>query len=177
MPTFEKCDDVTRQMAHEILIEFPSHKPVLDAGVKIDLVFAYSDKNEKGIALNVALKKGGVRALGICRKIPTKDRVLGRADAEISLDGDWWLDASAEERAALLDHELHHIEVVTDERGTVVDSAGRPKLRLRPHDYEFGWFKAIAARHGSFSQERLQAAKMFEESGQYFWPQIAAIQN
>ena len=178
MATFEKCDESVRQMADELLKEFETHKPTLDAGVTIDFVFAYAPKDEHGNPTGDALSHGGYPALGICRKIPLKDRVLGRGDVEISLDGDWWGNASHEEQRALLDHELHHI--VPKQEGTntagkpvfKVDAAGRPVIGMRKHDYNFGWFKDIAARHGKHSQERKQAAGMMEEGGQYFWPSI-----
>jgi len=161
-------------MANGILVEFDSHNPLLDARVKIDFVFAYADRDEKtGAPINDALTKNGCKALGVCRKIPLKDRALGRGDAEISIDGDWWKeDASPEEQAALLDHELHHIEVKIDNRGPVRDYLGRPVLRLRKHDHEFGWFTVIAARHGPNSQERIQAKAIMDMHGQFYWPDL-----
>lgn len=173
MPTFQKCPQPVRDLANEILCEFESHQPLLDAKVTIDFVFAYSDKDEDtGKPLNNALSKNGCKALGICRKIPPKDRAMGRADAEISLDGDWWEEATDAEQRALLDHELHHIQVKIDKRGLVRDDLGRPVLDMRKHDYEFGWFKVVAARHGNHSMERTQARQMMCDAGQYFWPEI-----
>lgn len=161
-------------MARELLCEFATHKPLLDARLTIDFVFAFAEIDEqtqepKGNALS----KGGVKALGLCRKIPLKDRAMGRADAEIALDGQWWESATREEQRALLDHELHHIAVRMDKRGLVRDDLGRPVIQLRKHDYEFGWFAVIAARHGRASIERQQAAEMMLDAGQYFWPSIA----
>lgn len=174
MPTFQRCDESVNEMANEILCEFESHKPLLDARVTVDYVFAFADIDEKTNApVGNALSKNGTKALGICRKIALKDRALGRKDAEIAIDGDWWKDAVDEERRALLDHELHHIAVKIDKRGLVRDDLGRPVIQLRQHDYEFGWFKVVAARHGNSSMERLQAAEIMCDAGQYFWPAIA----
>jgi len=94
---------------------------------------------------------GGVKALGICRKIPLKERALGRGDAEICLDGEWWKDAPEPEQRALLDHELHHIEVKIIEGAMACDDLGRPLLKIRKHDYELGLFTIIAQRHGRHS--------------------------
>ena len=58
-------------------------------------------------------------------------------------------------------------------RGLKRDDLGRPILQLRMHDFEVGWFKEIAARHGEASQERQQAHAVMQDSGQYFWPDIA----
>lgn len=159
-------------MAAGILCEFESHQPLLNSKVSVDYVFAFPDRDENGTAIGNAITKGGQKCLGLCRKIPLKDRAMGRADAEITLDGDWWAGAKPQEARALLDHELHHIAIKIDKRGVVRDDLQRPVLQMRKHDYEFGWFKVIAERHGLYSQERIQAKLMADEAGQYFWPQF-----
>lgn len=170
MPTFQKCPSYVIDMANGLLVEHETHKPVLDARVKIDFVWAFSDKDDDGNPTNDALKKNGVKALGMARKIPLKDRVLGRGDAEITIDGDWWKEANEKEQAALLDHELHHLSLKIDKRGLVHDDIGRPVIILRKHDFEFGWFNIIAQRHGQYSQERIYAARMMDNAGQFYWP-------
>jgi len=161
-------------MARELLFEFETHQPIVQAGVTIDFVFAFADIDEQTQEpVGNALSKNGIKALGLCRKIPLKDRAMGRADVEISLDGQWWEEATHAERRALLDHELHHVAIKTDKRGLVRDDLGRPVIQLRKHDYEFGWFKCVAARHGRASIERQQASEMMLDAGQYFWPHIA----
>lgn len=160
------------EMADSILNEFETHRMIIDAGVKIDFLFAYGKRNEDDELVGNALTLHGCRALGICRKTSLKDRAMGRGDAEISLDHDWWQDAPEDQRRALLDHELHHIEVKLDEGGVCKDDLQRPVIRLRKHDVEVGWFREIAARHGSASQERIQAKATADQSGQYFWPEI-----
>lgn len=174
MPTFERCDKSVETLAKNILNQYDTHKPLVALSVKIDFVFAHADVDDKGRVLNDALTKNGVKALGIARKLPLKDRAMGRGDAEISLDGDWWTAATAEQQAALLDHELHHLEVKSDKNGNVkYDDLGRPELKLRKHDVEVGWFKCIAERHGAASQERIQARVIMDNFGQYLWPDIA----
>lgn len=156
-------------MASELLKEFATHKPLIEAKVKIDLVFAYSDPEKEG---SCALKHHGCRALGIARKIDLKQRSLGRGDAEICLDADWWAVASDAERRALLDHELHHLKVKEGKHGYLFDDLKRPLLGMRKHDFEFGWFKVIAERHGAASGEQHQAREMMNQAGQLFWPEI-----
>src|SRR5437667_3520417 len=174
MPTYERCPKEVTALANDILCAYPEHKPLLDCKTKFDFVFASPDIDEKtGEALNDALKKHGRKALGIARKIPLKDRALGRGDVEIALDHPWWEDAPAKQKAALLDHELHHFEPKLTETGDYAfDDLGRPIIKLRKYDYEFGLFKIIAERHGVHSQECILAKRMMEESGQYFWPDL-----
>lgn len=173
MSTFKKCPPEVAELAREILCEFTTHKPLLDARVKVDFIFAHADVDANGIKRRPAIVHGGVRALGYCRRLGLKDRTMGRGDAEIVLDGDWWIEATAKQSRALLDHELHHIEVVTDKHGRVQwDDLGRPRLKLRPHDFEFGWFIEIARRHGVASQECVQAKVMVDAAGQLLWPDL-----
>jgi hypothetical protein len=165
MAKFQRCPDEVKDLAREIIFEFPNHKPLIDARVSIDYVFAYATTEGTH-----ALTKNGLRAFGICRVVPLKDRALGRADAEISLDGDWWESISEPQRKALLDHELTHILVDEAKR----DDLGRPVLKMRKHDAEFGWFADIARRHGEASVERWQAKWLMDHSGQAFWPGIVS---
>lgn len=174
MPTFARADKSVEQLAKELLEKYDSHKPLLNLEAKIDFVFAFADVDDNGRQLNDALTKNGIKALGIARKISLKDRALGRGDAEIALDGDWWQKASGDEQAALLDHELHHVSIKTDKVGNPqFDDLGRPQIKLRKHDVEVGWFRCIAERHGAASMEQIQAKKIMDNVGQWFWPGIA----
>lgn len=172
MPTYEPADSQVIDMAQEILTRFESHKPLIDNRVKFDLVFAHPTVDENGEAHGDAIKKNGVKALGLCRVINLKDRTMGRGDVEILLDYDWWQDASEKEQEALLDHELHHAEVKMKDGQPKRDNLGRPLIRLRKHDVEIGWFDLIALRHGRNSQERIQAKKLSDEVGQLYWPDL-----
>lgn len=173
MPTFERCDHEVEQLARHVLSKFETHQPLVESGATIDFVFAYADLDDKtGARVNDALTKNGVKALGIARAVPPKDRALGRRDAEIALDGDWWKEAQPEEKEALLDHELHHLVPKTSKGILVRDDKGRPMLWMRPHDYEFGWFSIVAKRHGRASVEVKQAKTMMDKDGQVYWPDL-----
>ncbi len=173
MATFKKAEADTYGIVSDILNQYDTHRQLVDAGVKVDVVFALADVGEDGEKKGVALKLHGIRALGITKIISLKNRVMGRGDAEISLDGDWWETASEEQRKALLDHELNHIEVkANDDGGVDTDDHLRPKLKLRKHDYEFGWFNIVAERHGKASIERQQAALIMDGAGQFYWPSV-----
>lgn len=169
MSTYKKCGSDVRDMADALISKYETHASLTDNHVEIDFLFAYGDRDDTtGELISDALKLHGVKALGIARKLPLKDRAKGMGDAEICLDGDWWEAADEKEQAALLDHELHHLVATADR-----DAIGRPVIKLRKHDYQFGWFSIIAQRHGVHSQERQQAAAMMEVSGQFYWPALA----
>ena len=172
MPTYKKAPLSVNKLADAIIEEFETHHPLRDAGVTVDYVYARPTTDENGIATGDAITHHGHKALGLCLKLSLKDRAMGRADAEITLDAEWWELATEEEQKALLDHELHHIAIKLDKRGLVKDDLGRPVIQLRKHDIEIGWFKVVASRHGDNSLERSQARQMMNLAGDYFWPDI-----
>ena len=173
MPTFVRADKSVETMAGEILAKYYTHKPLLDLKVSVDYVMAHANQDENGMPIGDALKHHGVRALGIAKILPLKRRVMGSGDCEVSLDGDWWNEASDAQRVAVLDHELHHFSLNLDKIGKpTYDDIGRPQLRMRKHDFDFGWFNIIAVRHSLNSQECLQAKSLMDGAGQFYWPQL-----
>ena len=65
----------------------------------------------------------------------------------------------------MIDHELTHLA----KKGTIFDPLDRPKLSMRLHDHQFGWFDQIAKRHGRASIEVKQVRAFFESSGQMYF--------
>lgn len=147
MPTYSECDHDVRELLQQLMEKY--HKPLADAEVQVDLVFAYATTDENGDKLGPALKKNGLRAAAIAKNIGLKERTKGCGDCEISIDGDEWPTYTLKQKKALLDHELTHFELKIDKHGLVVrDDLERPKIRIRPHDREVGWFDAVVNRHG-----------------------------
>ena len=116
----------------------------------------------------------GVPALAIARIVPAKERAKGCHDAEILIDRDRYTDMPDPKKNALLDHELQHFEVQRFSQsqggGIKTDDQHRPKLSMRPHDVDFGWFEIIARRHQSASIEVQQARGLIDQFGQSFFP-------
>lgn len=176
MPIYERCGKPVLDMGEDLLERFEEHMDLITEKVRIDYVFAMADVNDDGQKVNDAITRNGVKCLGLCRKIGPKDRALGRGDAEITLDADWWANASTEEQEALLDHELHHISIAKDKDGcTKYADDRRPVIKLRKHDVEVGWFRIIAERHGRRSQEVIQARQIVDRFGQLFFPLYDAL--
>jgi hypothetical protein len=178
MPKYHPCSSSIKELANEILFAYETHKPLIEARVRIDFVFAFADEDEEGNKLNDAIRKNGRKVYAMARIINLKDRSKGQGDAEITIDGDWWGEATDEQQRALLDHELHHFALKTNRAGMVqFDDLKRPLLRMRKHDYEFGWFTIIAERHGKASVECQQAREIKEMAGQFYWPSIIPMPN
>jgi hypothetical protein len=143
-----------------------SHHEELE-GVTIAPLFVF-DSEESSLSV---LKHGGYWAAATMRITPLKDRALGIADAQIVIDRACWAKYSARQRNALVDHELTHLTRKIDkETGEMVtDALDRPKLILRKHDHQFGWFDEVAQRHGEASIEVQQARRLVEISGQLYF--------
>lgn len=98
--------------------------------------------------------------LGKCKKASDLDRELAAFDFIILLKKSFWQDlaVTADQRAALLDHELCHADVKLDERTgePVTDERGRKVYRLRKHDIEE--FAAVVERHGVYKRDLEQFA-------------------
>lgn len=148
------------------------HGDLHTQGVTIDSLYAYPTYGEDGEAKGVAISGGGYPAIAQVRKLSLKDRVAGRADAEITIDAEQYEDFTEEERDAVIDHELQHLVLVEDKKqgGFKRDDAGRPKLNIRLHDHQFGWFDAIVRRHGGHAIEAQQLQRFVDDAGQLWIP-------
>ena len=134
-----------------------------DNGVTVDATMAYPKEGAQ-------LKCGGYPALAFVKINSLKHRIKGLKDSEITLDGQIWETLTEKQRRAILDHELHHLKICLDKDGGVkYDDAGRPKLSLRRHDYQMGWFREVALRHGPDSPEQYQAKILWREDKDTFF--------
>ncbi len=104
------------------------HSRLDDHGVRIDLLVAKAKQDKNGDTNGCALRLHGYQANAIVKVTSYKDRVLGRGDAEIQVDGDMWHLWSREQQMALLDHELEHLEPIVKD---VIDDAGMRKTELQ----------------------------------------------
>jgi hypothetical protein len=140
------------------------HSELFDAGVSVDVLLAYAAKDANGDPVGPAVTTGGYACIAKIKIIGLKDRAAGRADCELILDGDRWNEFAGEERAAVIDHELTHLELCVGDDGLKRDDLERPRLRTRKHDHQFGWFDEVVRRHGKDSIE-WQQYEHFEDVG------------
>lgn len=161
--------DIVPQEVHDLINStLEKHHPELvDAGVTIDAIFAFNDKGEHPV------KFGGYPALAVIKITSLKNRVKGQCDAEITIDRDAYQSMNNDQRTALIDHELYHLLIARDKEDNIkYDDADRPKLKIRKHDYQMGWFREIARRHGYNSPEVYQAMILWREDGHTFFPTV-----
>ncbi len=142
------------------------HPDLAKIELKLDILIAKSDNGP-------AVAVGGYPALACIRILNIKDRLKGNGDAEITIDVDAYEEMSSAQQDALIDHELAHLILCKDDDGFVkLDDVGRPKLKMRKHDYQLGWFREIAMRHGKDSVEVSQARILWNQDGQAFFPAL-----
>lgn len=122
-------------------------------------------------ATESVLKYQGYPAQAVVRITPTRDRALGVADAVIVVDRSNWQLLSPPQRDALIDHELTHLERAVDEEtgSPLTDAVERPKIQIKKHDHQFGWFDSVAERHGDASPEVRQAKQLINQTQQLYF--------
>ena len=145
------------------------HEELHAHGVTIT-VLEVGEHDRNGI-LVPALKHNGYQAAGTIKITSIKERILGISDAILSIDMATWEGFDDNEKAAVIDHELQHLEIVKDKKTghSMSDDIGRPKLKARLHDWQLGGFRVIAERYGSKSIEVQAVEACRDENGQYYW--------
>ena len=160
--------------AHDLIrgLAAKNHPDLAKHEVSIGVLLAASDDGEPSVKLH------GYPCAATVRITPYRQRVQGIEDAVITLDRRLWVDLSDERKAALIDHEITHLTVVFDKDGFAKsDDLGRPKLKMRLHDVQAGWFVDIARRHGEHSFEVEQARQIHADHGQllFAWGDPATV--
>lgn len=167
MPIYKKEPDGIREVVDKLVEQF--HGGLCDANVKIDILGAWAATDQNGDTEAVALKLHGYPCQATMAVVSYKNRVLGGGDALLTVDIENWEELSTEEREALIDHELEHLELRTDKDGLIIrDDLDRPKMHIRRHDHQFGWFDSVARRHGPASIE-IKQLREFNAAHEQLW--------
>jgi hypothetical protein len=132
-----------------------NHGDLHAEGVTITALIARSEEGP-------AIKVRGSEAVGCIRITKLAERTLGLGDAVMILDGESMIAWSSKRLQAVIDHELRHLMLAKNKKTGQIqrDDEGRPKLRIRPHDFEFGWFARTAELYGEESYEVSQAREI-----------------
>lgn len=167
MKVYQEADDDVEKLiqrlvkAHHPDLVKAHHPDLVKAGVTVAAVFVVdSDDPEKPVVMH-----HGSPALAVIGAVPAKYRALDCPDAVIEIDRTRYQKATPKRRESLIAHELHHLVAHTG----AMDGADRPKLKMRKHDRQFGWFDAIAKRYGEDAWEVIQARQIVSEAGQIYF--------
>lgn len=158
------------------------HPELAACGVTFDVLMA-SEIDEESGEVHPTLKLHGYPAAATVKLVPLAQRALKQADLLMTIDAATWSSLGNAERLAVIDHELEHVQVLADPRGFVTwnddegkavgspkrDDCGRPKLKMKLHDFEIGGFVAIAKRHRKRALEVQAVERLVDGNGQFFW--------
>lgn len=168
-------DEVTNRISR--LIEL-YHGELLEHEVSISALMAENATGEP------CLKLHGYGAAAIVKITPLKQRVMGIADATITIDRIVWNGLNSNQRDALIDHEIEHLELVKKEVSdelsgetreiVATDDHGRPKLKIRLHDWNLQGFQSIAERHKA---NALEIVALKEAAHDVLWPYRQLFMN
>lgn len=163
MKTYSNANDAVTVAIQRMREEYHDYL----AGVQIGALFIFDSEDSS----EPVLKHGGYPAWAYVRITPLRDRAAGMPDAMIVVDRACWMTLGPAAGDALMDHELTHLERVVDKESGegICDVLGRPKLKIRKHDHQMGWFDEVAQRHGEHSPEVHQAKALIAQTGQLYF--------
>ena len=187
--TYERAPNAIQAMVDRALEQY--HPDLAKVHVSVDtIIVSRFDKipgGEDGDTEAVhAMKRSGYPIDAKIGVTSLQDRARGIGDAKLMIDGLEWNKATDRQRAALIDHELEHLDLIPlkptkkepNRSGPKFDDLSRPCLRIRPHDWQLAGFKDVAERHGQHSHEALQFANFRAEYAQlnlFGAPDVLAI--
>lgn len=164
--TYEKADKSVVSVMSSMMKKF--HPDLVKEDVTVDVLMAYNPDD-------YPVKRSGVPCAAVVRVMPLKQRVKGASDAEVCIDAGQWKELSPEQRDALCDHELEHLELRLKDGAIVRDDIDRPKLKLKPHDWEVWGFRSIVNRHKAAALEASAAAQFIQGPDGQLVMQFAGI--
>lgn len=160
MATYQPADSRIQHAAAELRKQY--HQHLDDAGVTVCYLMAFAPVGKDGEIKGPALKLHGYLCAAIVKVNSLLLRAQGMMDCTIQIDGDEWADRPDEEKLAILDHELEHIQVTAKRKTNQgawiyeTDDLDRPLVHLKNHDFHGGGFKSIMHRHqGSAIETKL----------------------
>ena len=100
------------------------------------------------------LRRFGFNVPARTRITSLEQRVGGMDDIVLQIDDHSWKELDQMKREAVLDQQLHSLEVMRDADGAdKEDDAGRPKFRIKRPDWLVSGYETIARRYGHDSPE------------------------
>lgn len=168
MPTFSPAKQDVRDLVAEVMAAY--HEELITAEVTVSTLMAHPTEKEREKGPPPYLKLHGYPAAAVVKATPYERRVQGVQDVTLKVDRMTWDELDDAGRVALIDHELEHIEIRSDDEGGIAtDDCGRPKIGMRLHDHQIGVFRSIINRHGIKSLDAQQVVGLFKAYKQKFF--------
>lgn len=143
------------------------HPELVEHDVRVGMVFTSASKNDHGEPTCKAVTFAGTGVVAKVRRVTPKERLWCDADVMIEVDADRWASMSEEERTAVVDHELTHVELARAKDGSVkLTEDLRPAIKFRPDDWMLTGFREVIERHGKSAIEAQSLHEVGERVGQ-----------
>ena len=141
------------------------HRDLVAAGVTLDLLVACRETAD-GEEPEPVFTHGEVTKT---RKTSLMDRAAGRPDASIIIDRVFgWDRLSEARREAVLFRALQKLELCFDQNGELKrDDHRRPKLKIRPYDWEHSGFESELELYGEASVASAQLTRFMDAHNQW----------
>lgn len=166
---FEKCPEDVVKVMEDLISKY--YGDLAEVKLKVDLLFVHAPSPKDGEEKAPALKHHGYQAAAIVKINSLEQRVKGAGDVTIIIDGDEWPHWSERRQQAVLHHEINHVVIKRDADGNVLsDDIGRPRVKLKLHDWELGGFACIAEKYGDDAPEKEAMNHVANEYRQLLFP-------
>lgn len=160
MPTYLLAAKETEDLLAKVIEEY--HPRLLNEDVRVGILMAYASVDE-----NTGEKKGhaikgyaGAAAGASVKKVAAKDRLTKKYDVELLIDGDAWPNLPEQQKVAILDHEMTHIETTGK-----TDDNNRPLVKMREEDFIVWGFLEVVQRHGVHAMEHRSLKALIDHHG------------
>jgi hypothetical protein len=153
MTSFQMADSTVTELVEKIMKL--NHPLLVEADVKVGVLMCFNPDGG-------AIKHAGYPALACVKVVSLKDRITKGFDVEMMIDQSEWNDLTANQKVAVVDHELTHVNRVPNspkaikagESAWKTDDIDRPMIKLRKGDINIGdGFADVIARHGDDAVE------------------------
>ncbi len=157
MPTgYEPAPDTVDAMINRLIDlnhpDLQKSKPTITALMAFEILPDSEDGESR--KPGPCLRRFGFNVPARTRITSLEQRVGGMDDIVLQIDDHSWKELDQMKREAVLDQQLHSLEVMRDADGAdKEDDAGRPKFRIKRPDWLVSGYETIARRYGHDSPE------------------------
>ena len=164
--TYEKGDDKDYAILTKTIDMYQNRLK----DVKIGLIKTFAPRDDNGDIKKNAIVRRGATVYAYINLVHPKNKLFKPYSAEITIDGDKWMEFTDEKKMALLDHELTHVDFKLDKKTGDVkkDEDGNPILRLIYDEIQFTAFSSVARKHGPNSVEYQTLQTLKDKFGDEF---------
>ena len=147
--TYELANATDEKLLNEIL-STERYEMLKSYDIQIQLFYKYGKRDKDGELKTPALQKNGTAIYAQTKIVSSFNRITDDTDVKIIINKDLWDELSREEKLAVLDNELHYIQIKEDKEGEplmISEDCDKVQLKLRKPDFYCEGFLDIMNIH------------------------------